>query len=547
MMNYINNMQRVLDYKQLRADYQRKPTLEQTEKKLIEETDRLNQLGEEFWKLWLTTNQIAIAAEDKRAIIEYLSAVQLLGDQQEENADIPDDVNRKLRKVRKAIPKYIQAQAITLLKAKQLPLEPGCFDLLVIDEASQCDIASALPLLYRAKRVAIIGDMKQLTHISSIPKTKDIEFLHEYGIDDYSWAYSSSSLYNLGVSRVNSDAVISLREHYRSHSDIIEFSNREFYSGNLIIATNYNNLRLPSRTHAGVRWIEIAGMTERFRGKSARNKAEASAIVKELHKLHDNGYVGSIGIISPFKEQVSLIDAMVKEDSYLYTSLKEKNALEISTIHQFQGDEKDIIFFSVTVARGADEGQLYFLSENGNLFNVAVTRARSVLVAVGNTEFCQKCKVAYLNDFSRYVNKKMSEYEQENKNIQIPLSGEYPIVSNQEQVSDWEKLLYIELFKKGILTIPQHPVDKYKLDLAIISDTHKLDIEVDGKMYHQTWNGELLYKDQLRNQRMFELGWDVIRFWVPEIRDNIDGCIEKIENWMKKNNVDHQLNESNAE
>ncbi len=109
----------------------------------------------------------------------------------------------------------------------------------------------------------------------------------------------------------------------------------------------------------------------------------------------------------------------------------------------------------------------------------------------------------------------------------------YPQVSNPEQVSDWERLLYTALFDHGIKTIPQYPIDKYKLDLALVDGSRMLDIEVDGEMYHKDWNGELSYRDQLRNQRLFELGWDVKRFWVYQIRDDLQGCIEQIEQWLK--------------
>ena len=96
--------------------------------------------------------------------------------------------------------------------------------------------------------------------------------------------------------------------------------------------------------------------------------------------------------------------------------------------------------------------------------------------------------------------------------------------------------MYSALFYAGIQTNPQYPVDKYKLDLAIILDNGKmLDIEIDGEMYHRNWNGELCYRDQLRNQRLFELGWDVKRFWVYQIRDEIPKCIEQIRQWCERN------------
>lgn len=95
----------------------------------------------------------------------------------------------------------------------------------------------------------------------------------------------------------------------------------------------------------------------------------------------------------------------------------------------------------------------------------------------------------------------------------------YPDVQNIEQVSEWEKYLYTKLFDAGIITTPQYPVDKYKLDLAIIvNDKKKLDIEVDGEMYHRNWTGELCYRDQLRNQRLFELGWDVMLKYITNGR-----------------------------
>ena len=107
----------------------------------------------------------------------------------------------------------------------------------------------------------------------------------------------------------------------------------------------------------------------------------------------------------------------------------------------------------------------------------------------------------------------------------------YPKVANPEQVSDWERLFYTALFDQGIRTIPQYPVDKYKLDLAIVDGNRMLDIEIDGEMYHKDWNGELSYRDQLRNQRLFELGWDVKRFWVYQIRDDLQSCIDQIKDW----------------
>ncbi len=100
--------------------------------------------------------------------------------------------------------------------------------------------------------------------------------------------------------------------------------------------------------------------------------------------------------------------------------------------------------------------------------------------------------------------------------------------------SDWEVLLYEELCKNGLKPIPQFSEDQYKLDLALFDKNNpdrKLNIEIDGEAYHKDARGELIIKDRIRNLKMIENGWDVKRFWVHEIRDNLDECLKEIINW----------------
>lgn len=107
-----------------------------------------------------------------------------------------------------------------------------------------------------------------------------------------------------------------------------------------------------------------------------------------------------------------------------------------------------------------------------------------------------------------------------------------PTVGNTDQVSEWEKILYRALYKAGIRTLPQYRLEKYALDLALFDQKRTLDIEVDGERYHRNWTGELCHRDQLRNQRLYELGWGVMRFWVYEIRDDLDSCVSRVQHWL---------------
>lgn len=314
---------------------------------------------------------------------------------------------------------------------------------------------------------------------------------------------------------------------------------KEFYAGNLITATKYDRLILPKKRTPGVYWIDIVGNVIRPRGGGAQNEIEAKGIVDELVRLSTEKYRGEVGVIAPFRKQADLIkNMMITEYPDVFDEMVRKNHLEINTVHQFQGDERDVIYFSSTITFGATDGMKLFLNGNGNLFNVAITRARAMLIAVGDFDYCSGCEIKYLQNFAHYAKQKMLEREKEAMQYSVEQTEMYPEVSNMDQVSNWEKLFYSKLYRAGIKTLPQYPVDKYRLDLAIISGSYKLDIEVDGEMYHKNWDGELCYRDQLRNQRLFELGWDVIRFWVPEIRDDMNGCIKKIRDWCN----DHQDN-----
>ena len=116
--------------------------------------------------------------------------------------------------------------------------------------------------------------------------------------------------------------------------------------------------------------------------------------------------------------------------------------------------------------------------------------------------------------------------------LQRELGPDYPTVSRPDRVSDWERYLYRAHYEAGIRPIPQYDIEQYTLDFAVVVGDAKLNIEVDGARYHRNWDGELCRRDQLRNQRLFELDWNVMRFWVYQIRDDLDACIARVNRWV---------------
>jgi superfamily I DNA and/or RNA helicase len=277
--------------------------------------------------------------------------------------------------------------------------------LVVFDEASQCDIASALPLLYRAKSVVIIGDPKQLSHISGLQRGQDQALLEKYDLlDDFPhWAYSHQSLFGLGATYVSGDDVVSLVDHHRSHADIISFSNEEFYEERLRVATKYDDLKSPNRAEPGIRWVDVKGQVNRPGTGGAINNTEAKAVAHTLRDLILNkGYKGSVGVVTPFRAQANAITQLVNQDKELLAEVVTRGFLA-DTVHRFQGDERDVMLFSPVVSSGAPKGALGFLRSNGNLFNVAITRARAQLVVVGDLAECASCDIGYLVRFASYA------------------------------------------------------------------------------------------------------------------------------------------------
>ncbi|WP_297472571.1 AAA domain-containing protein [Ferrovum sp.] len=525
----------VKDYFDALAKLQSSRPLESIAKEQADLLKRMSNNADQLWKFWLRLQPTKLTQSDRQLLQKYGALLKMVIEAGPEGT-LATDIYRQYRDLFPRVAHLLPCWAVTSLSARgKVPFEAGFFDLVIFDEASQCDIASALPLLYRAKRAVIIGDPKQLSHISGLPRGQDRQLLQKFDLVNQfpHWAYSYNSLFDLGAGFASSEDIVNLRDHHRSHADIIEFSNRFFYEGRLRVATRYNLLKRPTQEKAGVRWVDVTGQVSRPSSGGAINPSEAKAVVQTLRDLViDKGYRGSVGVVSPFRAQADLIREFTLTDGVLSEHLSAQEFL-VDTVHKFQGDERDVMVFSPVVSSGITPGAISFLKNNGNLFNVAITRARAQLIVVGDRNESVKCDVAYLADFAAYVSHLDRAEEQRIKNDTSKLGPNYPSVVNPERVSDWERLFYRALYEAGIRPLPQYQVEKYTLDFAIFAGDCRLDVEVDGERYHRNWTGELCHRDQLRNQRLIELGWDVIRFWVYEIRDDMEGCIRRIKHWVE--------------
>jgi len=484
--------------------------------------------SDQLWSAWLRTLSDRMTPQQRTDLAKYKSIVQQLADgargkalRQQQTALFPQ------------VSQFLPCWAVTSLSVRnRVPFQPGFFDLVVIDEASQCDIASALPLLMRAKRAVVIGDPMQLRHVSKLHAARDETLMATHGVGDLpQWSYSSQSLFDLAAGIVDGEHLVNLRDHHRSHADIISFSNEYFYEGRLRVATNYDRLNRPVGDRA-VRWVQVDGRVTTPSGGSSLNLPEAEAVVAELERLANQGYSGSVGVVTPFRPQTNRILDLARAQPGL-TAFLNSSDFTVGTAHSFQGDERDVILFSPVVAEGLSPGSLRFLEHNSNLFNVAITRARAALVIVGDARELSVSRLDYLAAFARHVESLGSDAYATADYIAEDFGPNYPPVDGPT-VSDWEKKLYEALYESGITTTPQLPVEQYSLDLALIDGERRLDIEIDGERYHRAWDNELTRRDQLRNRRLMELGWDVMRFWVYQIRDDLEGCVKRVEDWHRQ-------------
>lgn len=245
-----------------------------------------------------------------------------------------------------------------------LPALPAMFDVLVIDEASQVDIALAAPALLRAQTAVIIGDTQQLRHVSFTSDVAITESFRQRGIDHEIARLNPRRNSVLDVA-TSVAPVFWLDEHYRSLPHLIEFSLREFYGHRIELATRYP-------TTESTDCIEIVPI-------SAQG-TEVTATMRRLRDLKRAGYT-DVGVITPFRSIADeLTERAIKE--FGLSGIERMN-LMVSTVHGFQGAERQHMVVIPGITSDSSNQRRAFC-ERSNLFNVMVSRARTHMDVVSS-------------------------------------------------------------------------------------------------------------------------------------------------------------------
>jgi len=256
-----------------------------------------------------------------------------------------------------------------------LPLQKEVFDLVIIDEATQCDTASILPLLQRGKRVVIVGDPKQLRHLSFLSRQQQELLYTQHDLQDVDnelLNYREKSVLDLVFDTISSQEQVQfLNEHYRSMPDIIGFSNARFYDNHLTVMTTTP----ATQSHQHI----FLHPTDGKRYKTGYNKIEAEAILDEVERMmteekliHDS-LCQSIGILSPFREQVNYLQKQISQRFSIQEL--ERHRILVGTPFNFQGEERDVMLLSFVLDNDAHSAAFRYLNR-ADVFNVSITRAR---------------------------------------------------------------------------------------------------------------------------------------------------------------------------
>ena len=254
---------------------------------------------------------------------------------------------------------------------RSLPLKAELFDLVIIDEANQCDIASVLPAIYRAKHLVIVGDDKQLRFASYLSKDKQTKLQARYDLVDQGkdFDYRHISALDLAQRHIQSpQASVLLTEHFRAKAALIDFSNRKFYQQQLKIMRQ----KPGAQGDYPLNVIQSQGVYHH-----GKNQQEAVALLtflrNKIYHQTDMGLRSSIGILSPFREQTLLLNKLIGK--FISQDEITRHQIKIETPYGFQGDQRDIMLLSLCVDEHCTAQQYHYLNRE-DVFNLAITRAR---------------------------------------------------------------------------------------------------------------------------------------------------------------------------
>lgn len=371
------------------------------------------------------------------------------------------------------------------------------FDLLVMDEAGQCDIATSLIPISKCTNMVLIGDTNQLKPIVIFEESRNHQLMRNFGIDKL-YDYYNNSILSLYKCIDNISADILLSYHYRCGKKIINYSNMRFYE---------NKLNLSKILKTGdVKLLDVNNVNHKDKNGTIE---EAKEIVRHIadNKLTD------VFIITPFRNQESVLSHYISE-------AKDRGEMDDSvscgTIHKIQGQENKTIIISTSISSKTTANTYNWIKNNSQLINVGVTRAKDNLIVVADKKAID---VLSRKDDDLYA---LIEYVQKNGSTQVQQSAANRFTIGFSNDSKFEDEFYKTMshyctvrgskFKRNVKVIEVFPeeinnpdVNKKEFDGVLYQgQTPEVVFEINGVEHYK--NKKRIASDKIKRQLLLDKG-----------------------------------------
>ena len=441
-----------------------------------------------------------------------------------------------------------------------LPLRPGTLDLVIIDEASQMFTADAMPIFYRAKRIVVSGDEKQMppSDIFSLARDDAADDSENGDFEDdepekpkKGFAPADGRFELLEVvghfllSR-GEKARSLLEVHYRSlPNELIDFSNHAFYGGKLQTAPS--NVDLPECLGKHPICVEECGGTF----ENGVNQAEISRIVEKLREIWRAPNPPSVGVIAfNVKQANALKEAIANDPDRAFRAAHKKAIGEdeeelsapffVRSVESVQGDERDIVILGTTYGRERRDFGLVSRTEKGRRrLNVAITRAKKGLFVFtslddnfshheegppnpGENPASERW---YLWMYMRYARAISAGDRKAAERVLRELNPGYASFSTGKADSEFEIQVADFLRGKGYAVDYQIGESGFRIDLGVKKDAgdvrYLCGVECDGRQWHSGWRAR--HNDIWRQDILEKKGWKIVRIWSDDWFDSPAG------------------------
>ncbi|MEK7469880.1 MAG: AAA domain-containing protein [Planctomycetota bacterium] len=469
-------------------------------------------------RTWLNLTQNA--SHSVRAALQgYLNAIMKIGKGTGKRAvRYRQDARKAAELANPAVPAWIMPHYRV---SESLPPRIGCFDLVVIDEASQSDL-TALPAMLRAKKILVVGDDKQVSPEGVGLEEDKVRNLMGRFLADQVPTFGPQmapdrSMYDL-FKVVFAGSSVTLKEHFRCVTSIIEYSKREFYNHEL------RPLRIPRASERLDPPLIDVVVENGFRTEDV-NLPEVRFIVDEIRHIVADPRMKdrSIGVVSLLadKQAFAVWERLTAE---VGPDVIRRHQIACGDARTFQGKERDIMFLSMVSAPN-DVGAPPTRATFEQRFNVAASRARDrmyLVRSVGpeNLSDADKLRRSLIAHFSS------------------------PFAQDEVRAADLRKLcespfereMYDELISRGYLVTPQVGVGQYRIDLVVEGgNDERLAIECDGDQYH----GADQWASDMRRQRVLErAGWVFWRCFASAFLRRRGHVIEDLQKSLRERGIE---------